>query len=167
MSRPESLAAMRQPSSLWDSMDMQVMFEIRAPDDSTVYFIYAPTQWKLEASHVLQCKNRGSMTFIEWVMRWQKYRFVPARMAELGPLTLQQTSMSSWGFRNRPPFPLKKKINRNKSQKFAKCKQAHVGMEPSKTNQTRWERHHNIFTPSLHLVPFCQLCTTPNHMHNY
>ena len=44
MSRPESLAAMRQPSSLWDSMDMQVMFEIRAPDDSTVYSIYAPTQ---------------------------------------------------------------------------------------------------------------------------
>ena len=34
----------------------------------------------------------------------------------------------------------------------------HVGMEPSKTSQTRCERHHNIFTPSLHLVPFCQLC---------
>ena len=34
----------------------------------------------------------------------------------------------------------------------------HVGMEPSKTNQTRWEQHHNNFTPSLHLVPFCQLC---------
>ena len=33
-------------------------------------------------------------------------------------------------------------------------------MEPSKTSQTRWERHHNTFTPSLHLVPFCQLCTT-------
>ena len=31
-------------------------------------------------------------------------------------------------------------------------------MEPSKTSQTRWERHHNTFTPSLHLVPFCQLC---------
>ena len=28
------------------------------------------------------------------------------------------------------------------------------GMEPSKTNQTR---RHNTFTPSLHLVPFCQL----------
>ena len=24
-------------------------------------------------------------------------------------------------------------------------------------NQTRWEWHHNTFTPSLHLVPFCQL----------
>ena len=34
----------------------------------------------------------------------------------------------------------------------------HVGMEPSETSQTRWERHHNPFTPSLHLVPFCQLC---------
>ena len=31
-------------------------------------------------------------------------------------------------------------------------------MEPSKTNPTRWEWHHNNFTPSLHLVPFCQLC---------
>ena len=31
-------------------------------------------------------------------------------------------------------------------------------MEPSKTSQTRWERHHNTFIPSLHLVPFCQLC---------
>ena len=30
-------------------------------------------------------------------------------------------------------------------------------MEPSKINQTRWEWHHNNFTPSLHLVPFCQL----------
>jgi len=30
-------------------------------------------------------------------------------------------------------------------------------MEPSKTNQTRWELHHNAFTPSLHLVPFSQL----------
>ena len=26
--------------------------------------------------------------------------------------------------------------------------------------QTRQERHHNSFTPSLHLVPFCQLYTT-------
>ena len=29
-------------------------------------------------------------------------------------------------------------------------------MEASKTNQTRCERHHNTFTPSLHLVPFCR-----------
>ena len=27
-----------------------------------------------------------------------------------------------------------------------------------KTNQTRWEQHHNTFTPSPLLVPFCQLC---------
>ena len=44
------------------------------------------------------------------------------------------------------------------TKKFSKGKQAHVGMEPSKTSQTRCERHHNTFTPSLHLVPFCQLC---------
>ena len=46
-----------------------------------------------------------------------------------------------------------------KSQKdFSEQKQAHVGMEPSKTSQTRWEWHHITFTPSLHLVPFCQRC---------
>ena len=44
------------------------------------------------------------------------------------------------------------------TKKFAKRKQAHVGMKSSKTNQTRRERHHNTFTPSLHLVPFCQNC---------
>ena len=27
---------------------------------------------------------------------------------------------------------------------------------PSKTNQSRWEWHHNTFIPSLHHVPFCQ-----------
>ena len=27
-----------------------------------------------------------------------------------------------------------------------------------KTSQTSCKRHHNTFTPSLHLVPFCQLC---------
>ena len=37
----------------------------------------------------------------------------------------------------------------------------HVGMETSKTNQTRREWHHNTFTPSLHLVPFC------HHLHKY
>ena len=42
------------------------------------------------------------------------------------------------------------------TKNFAKCKQAHVGMEPSKTNQTRWEHYHNTFTPSLHLVQFLQ-----------
>ena len=30
-------------------------------------------------------------------------------------------------------------------------------MEPSKISQTRCKRQHNTFTPSLHLVPFCQL----------
>ena len=31
----------------------------------------------------------------------------------------------------------------------------HVKMEPSKTRQTKWEQHHDTFTPSLHLAPFC------------
>ena len=43
-------------------------------------------------------------------------------------------------------------------KKFSEWKQVHVGMEPPKTSQTRWEWHHNTFTPSLHLVPFCQVC---------
>ena len=43
------------------------------------------------------------------------------------------------------------------TKKFCGRKQADVGMKPSKTNQTWWEWHHNTFTPSLHLVPFCQL----------
>ena len=54
----------------------------------------------------------------------------------------------------------KKKKHKQVTKKFSKGKQAHVGMERSKTSRTRWERHHNTFTPSLHLVPFCQLCTT-------
>ena len=37
--------------------------------------------------------------------------------------------------------------------------QVHVGIEPSKTSQTRSEWHHNTLPPSLHLLPFCQLCT--------
>ena len=41
----------------------------------------------------------------------------------------------------------------------------HVGMEPSQTSQTRWEWHCNTFTPSLHLVPFCRLCTAQNSLH--
>ena len=51
------------------------------------------------------------------------------------------------------------------AKKFSKGKQAHVGMEPSKTNQTRCERHHNTFTPSLHLVPFCQLSGLGSSLH--
>ena len=41
------------------------------------------------------------------------------------------------------------------TKKVSERKQVHAVMEPSKTSQTRWERHHNTFTPSLHLVPFC------------
>ena len=60
---------------------------------------------------------------------------------------------------------IKKKQQEQVTKKFSKWKQAHVGMEPSKTSQTRWERHYNTFTPSLHLVPFFQLCTTKNSLH--
>ena len=49
----------------------------------------------------------------------------------------------------------KKKSNKNKSHKsFLNEKQAHVGMEPSKTSHKGWEWHYNTFTPPLHLVPF-------------
>ena len=39
-----------------------------------------------------------------------------------------------------------KKTAGTSHKKISKWKQAHVGMEPSKT---RWERHHNTFTPSI------------------
>ena len=51
----------------------------------------------------------------------------------------------------------KKKEAQTSLKKVSEGKQAHVGMECSKTSRTRWEQHHNTFTPSLHLVPFCQL----------
>ena len=49
--------------------------------------------------------------------------------------------------------------------KLQVTKQMHLGMESSKTNQTRWEWHHNTFPPSLHHVPFCQLCTPQSSLH--
>ena len=55
----------------------------------------------------------------------------------------------------------KRKWKMEQVTKFSEWKQTHVWMEPSKTSQTKWERHHNTFTPSLHLVPFCQLAMTP------
>ena len=68
-------------------------------------------------------------------------------------------------------LPFLKTIPKKKAQtspkKFSKGKQAHVGMERSKTSRTRWERHPNTFTPSLHLVPFYQLCTTINSLHTH
>ena len=36
--------------------------------------------------------------------------------------------------------------------KFFEQKQEHVGIEPSKTNQTRWEWHHNTFTTFLYIL---------------
>ena len=61
-------------------------------------------------------------------------------------------------------------VPKESQKKFSELKQVHVAMEPSKTKQTRWEWHHNTFTPFLHLVPFCQLCTPwnthwPIHIH--
>ena len=61
----------------------------------------------------------------------------------------------------------KKKSHKQVTKKFSKGKQEHVGMEHSKTSRTRWEQYHNTFTPSLHLVPFCQLCTTKNSLHTH
>ena len=55
---------------------------------------------------------------------------------------------------------LKQKQQEQVTKTFSRWKQVHVGMEPSKTSQTRWEWHHNTFIPSLHLVPFCKQCPT-------
>ena len=51
------------------------------------------------------------------------------------------------------------------SHKKVSERKAHVGMRPSKTRQTRWEQHHNTFTPSLHLVLFRKVCTPQNSQH--
>ena len=41
------------------------------------------------------------------------------------------------------------------TKKFSEWKQAHVGMKCSKNSLTRWERHHNTFTPSLRRYVIC------------
>ena len=51
----------------------------------------------------------------------------------------------------------------NKSQMFSEGKQAHVGMEALKTNQTRWEsmtpqHFHTIRTSCAILPPLTQIC---------
>ena len=67
-----------------------------------------------------------------------------------------------FGFPSHPssllPFLISstKKPNRNKSKGFSEWKQAHVGIEPSKTNQTRWKWHHNTFIPSYILCHFAK-----------
>ena len=60
-------------------------------------------------------------------------------------------------------YKKEKKAVETTHKQFSKGKQVHVRMELSKTNQTRWEWHHNIYAPSLHLVPFCLLCTPQNY----
>ena len=42
------------------------------------------------------------------------------------------------------------------TKKFSEWKQAHIGMEPSKTNQTKWNDTTTLIIP-IHLVPFCQV----------
>ena len=43
---------------------------------------------------------------------------------------------------------------------FSERKQTQVGMEPSKTKQTRWELHHITFTPSLLItVSYLSTCS--------
>ena len=51
--------------------------------------------------------------------------------------------------------------NTDKSQKVFWRKTGACRDRSLKTNQTKWEWHHNTFTPSLHLVPFC------HHLHKY
>ena len=65
------------------------------------------------------------------------------------------------------PF-LKKKNNakhsKNKSQSFM-TENKHMNKDgPLKTSQTRQDQHNN-FTPSLHLVSFCQLCIPQKSLH--
>ena len=55
------------------------------------------------------------------------------------------------------PLPLlscsnkKSNTTRTSHETFSELKQVHVGMEPSKTSQTRWEWCYNTFTPFLYL----------------
>ena len=44
--------------------------------------------------------------------------------------------------------------------KSSTCREGAIKNQP-----TRWEWHHNTFTPSLHLVSFCRLCTPQNSLH--
>ena len=69
--------------------------------------------------------------------------------------------LSTWDAVMLETIQKKRKWKMEQVTKFSEWKQTHVWMEPSKTSQTKWERHHNTFTPSLHLVPFCQLAMTP------
>ena len=47
-------------------------------------------------------------------------------------------------------------------KRCSECKQAHVGMEPSKTRQTRWEWHQQHF----YTIPtFCAICLVLVHVH--
>ena len=52
------------------------------------------------------------------------------------------------------------------AKQFYEWKQPH-GWNSQKSTRTRWEWDHNTFTTSLHLVPFCQLCTLQNSPHAY
>ena len=64
------------------------------------------------------------------------------------------------------PFLNENTKKKNKQQKqvtksFPSWKQVHVGMEASKTNQTRWEWHHNT-----HTIQTSCACHFANHAHH-
>ena len=85
-----------------------------------------------------------------WIYKYcscEQQSSIPTFIPSIFPLASPLTSVFSYHF-----F---KQSNRDKSQSVFWAKKVHVGMEPSKS---RRESHHNTFTPSLHLVPFCQLC---------
>ena len=71
------------------------------------------------------------------------------------PLTLPSHISSLLSF-------LESNTKKQREHVTQKWKQVYVGMEPSKTNQTKWEWKHKSF---LHHVPFCQICTPQNSLH--
>ena len=54
------------------------------------------------------------------------------------------------------------KTNSQVTKKVSNWKQAYVGMKPSITNQTRWQWHHNTFTP-YHLYILCHFANHAYH----
>ena len=71
-----------------------------------------------------------------------------------------------------PPFSLTISIEKKAAgtshkkvfrMKTSACRDGTLKNQPNKMGTTP----HNTFTPSLHLVPFCQLCTTKNSLHTH
>ena len=112
--------------------------------------------WACAKRHITVCFGLGFyealLALLNKVLYFHLYR------PSIFPSASPPTSFLSYNSK-------KYKTTETNHKKFTEWKQAHAGMEPSKTNQTRWEWHHNPFTPSLHLVPFCQLFTPQNSLH--